>query len=214
MPNYVTAALTKFQHSRPSQPKYSPHDWNQPVYGQRIQYTPESSTSEPLSLLIPSFANLSSALSSITPMQSTPPCSLNELLTQQYSPTQDTLSKCHRLLNYAATYPTATTSIRYHASDMILTVNTDAAYLVVLPKACSSVAGYFYLSNITPDYRTSTPMPNGSILVECHGLHNVVSCAAEAETGGTFHNAQSFFAQSPQSHYPIGLEIWCSLPDS
>ena len=111
---------------------------------------------------------------------------LNELSTQQSAPTQDTLSKCHRLLNYAATYPTAT--IRYHASDMILTVDTDAAYLV-FPKARSRVAGYFYLSNITPD-RTSTPMPNGFILVECHGLRNVVSSAAEAETGGTFHNAQ------------------------
>ena len=41
-----------------------------------------------------------------------------------------------------------------------------------------------------PDYAHGTPMPNGCILVKCHGLHNVVSSAAEAETGETFHNAQ------------------------
>ncbi len=72
---------------------------------------------------------------------------------------------------------------------MILHVDTDAAYLV-LPKARSQVGGYFYLSNCMPDYTQGTPMPNGCILVECQGLRNVISSATEAETGGTFHNAQ------------------------
>ena len=36
--------------------------------------------------------------------------------------------------------------IRFYASDMILNIDSDAAYLVA-PKSRSRVAGYFYLSN-------------------------------------------------------------------
>jgi len=59
-------------------------------------------------------------------------------------PTQKTMKKIKQLLDYAATYPNAV--IRYYASDMILHAESDAAYLV-LPKARSRIAGYFYLSS-------------------------------------------------------------------
>ena len=70
---------------------------------------------------------------------------------------------------------------------MILHVDTDAAYLV-MPKARSRVAGYFYMGN-KPTTR-SRPSLNGAILVECKTLRHVVASAAEAETGGIFHNVQ------------------------
>ena len=38
--------------------------------------------------------------------------------------------------------------------------------------------------------KTHHPKVNGAILVECKTLRHVVSSAAEAETGGVFHNAQ------------------------
>jgi hypothetical protein len=40
--------------------------------------------------------------------------------------------------------------------------------------------------------QTNTPLPalNGAILVECKTLRHVVASAAEAETGGIFHNVQ------------------------
>ena len=41
-----------------------------------------------------------------------------------------------------------------------------------------------------PDYAQGTPKTNCNILVEYHSLRNVVSSAAKAETGGSFHNAQ------------------------
>ena len=47
-------------------------------------------------------------------------------------------------MDYLNTYPDA--YIRYHASDMVLYVNSDAAYLVA-PKARSRIAGYYYLSD-------------------------------------------------------------------
>lgn len=87
-------------------------------------------------------------------------------------------------MDYLHTYPDA--YLRYYASDMILHVNSDAAYLVV-PKARSRVAGYFYLSD-HPNI-TKHPKVNGAILVECKTLRHVVSSAAEAEVAGVFHNA-------------------------
>ena len=89
-------------------------------------------------------------------------------------------------MDYVATYPN--TYVRYHASDMILTIDSDAAYLVV-PKARSRVAGYFQMNN-TPS-KTKHPTINGAVLVECKTLRHVVSSAAEAETAGIFHNAQT-----------------------
>ena len=87
---------------------------------------------------------------------------VNELVSQQLAPTQETVKKCNMRMYYAHTYPNAT--IRYHASDMCLHIDSDAAYLVQ-NQACSRVAGYFYLSDkITVDTSTPNPTPNGPIL--------------------------------------------------
>lgn len=87
-------------------------------------------------------------------------------------------------MDYFHTYPNA--YLRYHASDMVFRIDSDAAYLVA-PKARSRVAGYFHLAehpNLTED-----PTLNGAIMVECKTLRHVVSSAAEAEVAGVFHNA-------------------------
>jgi hypothetical protein len=92
------------------------------------------------------------------------------------------------LLDYLATHPDAT--IRYNASDMILSVCSDAAYLV-LPNARSRAAGLFFLAN--RHGATSTPpapKPNGPVHVLCKTLRTVAASASEAETGALFLNAQ------------------------
>ena len=80
-------------------------------------------------------------------------------------------------MDYLHTHPDAV--VRFHASDMILYIESDAAYLV-LPKARSCVARIFYLRNAT----SGRPPLNGAIQVICKTLQNVVSSAAESETGG------------------------------
>ena len=67
---------------------------------------------------------------------------------------------------------------------MILHIHSDAAYLV-MSKARSRIAGYFYLDNP----KKNLPIINGSILIECKTLKSVVASAAEAEIFGVFHNA-------------------------
>ena len=82
-------------------------------------------------------------------------------------------------MDYFHTHPDAV--VRYQASDMILYIELDAAYLV-LSKSRSHVASIFYLSNAT----TARPPLNGAIQVICKNLQNVVSSVAESETGGIF----------------------------
>ena len=53
---------------------------------------------------------------------------LNEMASQQVTHIEDIIKKCNMLLDYAPTYPDAT--IRYHARDMCLYIESDAAYLV------------------------------------------------------------------------------------
>ena len=71
---------------------------------------------------------------------------LNELSAEQAKPTSNTHKKVVMLLDYAHTYPKSV--LCYRASNMILTVESDAAYLV-LPNAKSRIAGYSYLSEDT-----------------------------------------------------------------
>ena len=72
---------------------------------------------------------------------------LNTIATQQNDPTKKVKEKCDRLLDYVATYPNPI--LRFYASDMILKIESDAAYLV-LPKARSRAAGFFFISQIKP----------------------------------------------------------------
>ena len=93
---------------------------------------------------------------------------LNDISGQQTKPTENVKLKCQQLLDYAATYPNV--AVRFYASDMILHIHSDAVYLV-MPKACSRIAGYFYLDNSN----NKLPILNGSIIIECKTLKSVVA---------------------------------------
>ena len=108
---------------------------------------------------------------------------LSEIGVQQSTATTDTEKKFAQLMYYLHNHPDAV--VRFHASDMILYIESDSAYLV-LPKARSRVASIFYLSNAT----SGRPPLNGAMQVICKTLHKVVSSAAKAETGGIFVGGQ------------------------
>jgi hypothetical protein len=88
------------------------------------------------------------------------------------------------MLDYSATHPDAT--IRYHASDMILHIHSDASYLSVSNER-SRLGGLFFLGNKSLEQDTL----NGSILNVAAFIKNVVASAAESEVSACFHNAQS-----------------------
>ena len=86
-------------------------------------------------------------------------------------------------MDYLHTHPDVV--IQFHASDMILYIESNAAYLV-LPQARSRIASIFYLNNAT----SKRPPLNGAIQVIFKTLQNIVSSAAKSETGGIFIGGQ------------------------
>jgi hypothetical protein len=51
MPGYVEKALHHFQHPTPHQPYHSPLKWTAPQYGVKVQLTPPSNTTAPMTAL-------------------------------------------------------------------------------------------------------------------------------------------------------------------
>ena len=189
MPNYIPKALKRLQYQPQRRPQYSPHQHIPIKYGRKgeQQFAEQPDSSNPLTPA--QKTHLQSVIGtllyhgrsidySILP-------SLNTISSEQATPTVETQNKAQRVLDFVATHPLP--YIRYHASDMILHVDSDAAYLVA-PKARSRIAGFYYLSTLRSD--DTAPPLNGGIHVECKTLRHVVASAAEAETAAVFHNAQ------------------------
>jgi hypothetical protein len=65
---------------------------------------------------------------------------LNDIATEQTKATEKTQAATNQMLDYLATHPDAT--IRYHASDMILHIHSDASYMSV-SNAQSRLGGLF-----------------------------------------------------------------------
>ena len=188
MPGYVDKVRTKLLHPFPKQPQYAPHKWTQPSYGSKVQMAPVDTS--PLldakgKKKVPSVTG--SMLYYARTVDPTMLPAINEISSKQANPTQNTWEAYQMLLDYACTYPNA--KIRYYASDMCLHADTDAAYLV-LPNAHSRYAEFFYLSD-RPTHPLIAPHTNGAVLVICRTLRGVLASAAETETGGVFHNAQT-----------------------
>ena len=70
---------------------------------------------------------------------------VGEITSTQSKPTLRTQTQANKLLDYLSTHPNA--NICFHASEMKLFIEGDAAYLVA-PQEKSRIASYFYLERI------------------------------------------------------------------
>ena len=190
MPNYIPQLLERLNHKKPLQPQYSPHEYNTPKYnkkGEQQLARPEDTTKL---LGAKEKTEVQSVVGALLyyarAIDNTILTALNEIAAAQSAPTEKTRKACNRLLDYVATYPNV--KLRFHASDMQLHVDSDAAYLVA-PKARSRIAGYYSFPKRTNN-TIELPGVNHPILIECKTLRHVVASAAEAETAALFHNAQ------------------------
>jgi hypothetical protein len=78
---------------------------------------------------------------------------INVLASEQSNATEVTAYKVIKLLNYCNTHPE--TKIRYHASDMILHIHSDASYLSE-NEAKSRAGGFFYMGNTNKNDKKSS----------------------------------------------------------
>jgi hypothetical protein len=109
---------------------------------------------------------------------------INDIATKQTKATEKMQAATNQLLYYLVTHPDAT--IRYHASDMILHIHSDASYLSV-SNARSRLGGSFFCGDKPPQEDTL----NGSILNVVSVIKNVVASGAESEVGACFQNTQN-----------------------
>jgi hypothetical protein len=108
---------------------------------------------------------------------------LSTLASAQATGTAATADDMHQILDCCATHPDA--EVRFHASDMVLQVSSDASYISE-PAARSRTGGHFYLGN-NDDRQQQI---KGPILCLSGIIKHVMSSAAEAEIGSMFSNAK------------------------
>jgi hypothetical protein len=185
MPGYVSNVLSKFQHDAPKHPQHTPSKYVTPMYGAKTQYTTKDETPP---LTAKQFLTIKKVMGSVLyyakAVDPTVLMPLNDIATEQAKATEKTQAATNQLLDYFATHPDAT--IRYHASDMILHIHSDASYLSV-SNARSRLGGLFFCGDKYPQEDNL----NGSILNVASVIKNVVASAAESEVGACFQNAQS-----------------------
>jgi hypothetical protein len=152
MPGYVSNVLSEFQHDAPKHPQHTPSRYVTPVYGAKTQYNTRDET-PPLTaqqyLTIQKITG--SVLYYARTVDPTVLMPLNDIATDQTKATEKTQAATNQMLDYLATHPDAT--IRYHASDMILHIHSDASYLSV-SNARSRLGGLFFLGNKSPEQDT------------------------------------------------------------
>lgn len=183
MPDYVAAALHKFQHK----PRRQPHSlYNKPQYGVKIQLTGPTGTMP--SLTEPQTKRLQQVVDTFLfyarAVDSTMLLLLNALVVAQKNSAQATIQALVHFLNYCATHPGAT--LCYHASNMILHIHSNAAYLNET-RARSRVGGHHFLGDRASPINQPS---NGANLDIAAILKQVISLGAEAEVGATFLNGK------------------------
>jgi hypothetical protein len=149
MPGYISNVLSKFQHDAPKHPQHTSSRYATPIYGAKTQYIMKDET-PPLTaqkcLTIQKVTG--SALYYARAVDPTVLMPLNDIATEQTKATEKTQAATNQMLDYLATHSDAT--IRYHASDMILHIHSDASYLSV-SNVQSRLGDPFFLATNPPN---------------------------------------------------------------
>jgi hypothetical protein len=122
----VSNVLSKFQHDSPKHPQHTPSRYVTPVYGANNQYdtkdeTPPITAQQCLTIQkVTGFVLYYARV--VDPTVLMP---LNDIATEQTKATEKMQAATNQMLDYLATHPDAI--IRYHASDMILHIHSDAS---------------------------------------------------------------------------------------
>jgi hypothetical protein len=111
---------------------------------------------------------------------------LSTIAAEQTIATERTLAKCTQMLDYLAHNGTA--KVRFHASDMIMNIHSDASYLSEL-KARSRTCSHFLMG-----WQPANGKPiriNGVFHVSINILRFVTASTAKAELKALYHNCQT-----------------------
>jgi hypothetical protein len=187
MPGYIKKQLAKYQKTKPKKPQHCPYQPQEKKYGKAAQETiPEDKTPllnntkvKRVQRVVGSILYYARAVDLSVLM------ALSSIASDQAKATGKTEDQVDQLLDYLASHPDAT--VRFHASDMILNIHSDASYLSET-RARSRACGHFFLGWLPKD---GEPIRlNGALFTLCTILKFVASSAAEAELGALFLNCR------------------------
>jgi hypothetical protein len=165
MDRYVEQALKKFHHIKPKQQHLGPSKIDRPDYGAKVQYVKEDVTDNLNKEQIKFVQQVTGKfLFYAQAIDDTMLHAVNNIASSTANGTKATLAATKYLLNYGACNPNG--QIIYLASDMILRIDSDAAYLV-RPEARSRARGYHYIGS------KDGTLSNGPILVLAKIIKNV-----------------------------------------
>jgi hypothetical protein len=143
VPGYVANVLSKFQHDSPKQPQHTQSRYVTPVYGAKNQYATQDETPP---LTVKQCINIQTVTGSVLyyarSVYPTVIMPLNDIATEQTKATKKNQAATNQLQDPDAT-------IRYHASDMIMHIHSDASYISV-SNARSRLGGLFFCGEKTP----------------------------------------------------------------
>jgi hypothetical protein len=145
MPGYVERALQRLQHTAPKCMEDSPHKWNEPHYGFKIQFSEAPDTTPFLNAANKRHVQevLGTFLFYARAVYIAMLKAIGTIATQQSTPTQATLHAVVKLLNYAASHPDA--ELQFKASDMVLWIDSDASYLSETKSRFTCTSYHFFI---------------------------------------------------------------------
>jgi hypothetical protein len=188
MPGYIKKKLQEYEHVSPRRVQTCPYSPEPKKFGTEAQSplppdaTPKLNESgiKKVQQIVGSILYYARAVDMTVLM------ALSSIAVEQTKATETTLLRCVQLLDYLAC--NAEAKVRFHASDMILNIHSDASYLSEA-KARSRACGHFFMGW---QPRDGDPIRlNGAFHVSTTILRFVVASAAEAELGALYHNCQT-----------------------
>jgi hypothetical protein len=183
MPGYIQKALQRYKHIRSVRTQYAPYPAAPRAYGAAAQApTPEDASPEATEDEVTYIQQVvGTILYYARAVDITVLMALSTIASEQAHATQTTIKNVKQMLDYLAWHPDAT--IRFHASDMVLNIHSDASYLSA-KGAKSRASGHFFLGSVPQDGHPI--FLNGAIFSLSTLLKMVASSAAEAELGALF----------------------------
>jgi hypothetical protein len=147
MPGYIKKKLREYVHIFPKRIQTCPYSPEPKTYGEKAQAPLPSEDSKPLDKkgILKIQKIVGSILYYAGAVDSTVLIGLSSIAAEQTKATEKTHSRCHQLLDYLASNPDA--KIRFHKSDMIMNIHSDASYLSE-PNARSRTCGYFFMGSM------------------------------------------------------------------
>ncbi len=187
MPGYIKKKLHEYGHALPKRLQTCPYSPAPKAYGANAQAPFPIDASLPLDTK--GIRRIQKIVGSILfyarAVDMTVLMALSSIASEQLKATELTMQRCTQLLDYLASNSDA--KVRFHASDMVMNIHSDASYLSE-PQARSRTCGHFFMGSLPTD--GDPILLNGAFFVNTTIMRFVVASAAEAELGALFRNCQ------------------------